>query len=193
MCRNDFYIEMHWLQFSWPIPIFFLGSLTFRYRFLQIPIFFLRTIIDSIYKQISMQISTKNYLHNKIHYYKFQFPQSGLIYRFSLTKHRCVLLGDTQQFCCGFDRNYFRHLISTSCLLKYYCIKSVSHCNRADIVIQEKHHGRLMLLNYIFCKILNILFIFLPQYASIHFWELLCVCGLSHTLTQAVQASSGTT
>ncbi len=23
----------------------------------------------------------------------------------SVTKHRCVLLGDTQQFCCGFDRN----------------------------------------------------------------------------------------
>ncbi len=26
----------------------------------------------------------------------------------SVTKHRCVLLGDTQEFCCGFDRNYFR-------------------------------------------------------------------------------------
>ncbi len=26
----------------------------------------------------------------------------------SETKHRCVLLRDTQQFCCGFDRNYFR-------------------------------------------------------------------------------------
>ncbi len=34
----------------------------------------------------------------------------------------CVLLRDTQQFCCGFNRNYFRqsHIISTSCLLKYY-------------------------------------------------------------------------
>ncbi len=42
-----------------------------------------------------------------------------------------------------------------------------------------------------FCK--SLLFIFLPQYASIHFWELLCVCCLSHTLTQAVQASSGMT
>ncbi len=26
----------------------------------------------------------------------------------SVTNHRCVLLGDTQQFCCGFDRNYFQ-------------------------------------------------------------------------------------
>ncbi len=26
----------------------------------------------------------------------------------SVTKHCCVLLGDTQQFCYGFDRNYFR-------------------------------------------------------------------------------------
>ncbi len=25
-----------------------------------------------------------------------------------VTKHSCVLLRDTQQFCCGFDRNYFR-------------------------------------------------------------------------------------
>ncbi len=25
----------------------------------------------------------------------------------SVMKHRCVLLGDTQQFCCGFDLNYF--------------------------------------------------------------------------------------
>ncbi len=47
-----------------PIAIFladsdfrFFGSVTCRYRFLSIPIFFLRTIIDSIYKQKSMQIS----------------------------------------------------------------------------------------------------------------------------------------
>ncbi len=26
----------------------------------------------------------------------------------SVMKHRCVLLRDTQQFCCGFDLNYFR-------------------------------------------------------------------------------------
>ncbi len=52
---------------------------------LQIPIFFLRTIIDSIYKQKYMQISTKNNLYNKIDYKKLQFLQSGLIYRFSLT------------------------------------------------------------------------------------------------------------
>ncbi len=26
----------------------------------------------------------------------------------SKTRHRCVLLRDTQQFCCGFDRNYYR-------------------------------------------------------------------------------------
>ncbi len=68
----------------------------------------------------------------------------------SETKHRCVLLGDTQQFCYGFNRNYFRmrnlaktvnilsHLILTSCLLKYYCIKSVSHCSCADIAFQGK-------------------------------------------------------
>ncbi len=35
----------------------FFGSVTCRYRFLAIPILFLRTIIDSIYKQKSMQIS----------------------------------------------------------------------------------------------------------------------------------------
>ncbi len=47
-----------------PIAIFladsdfqFFGSVTCRYRFLAIPILFLRTIIDSIYKQKSMQIS----------------------------------------------------------------------------------------------------------------------------------------
>ncbi len=45
--------------------------------------------------------------------------------------------------------------------LKYYCIKSVSHCNRVDI--RE-----------------NILFFFL-QYASILFCKLLCMCCLSHT------------
>ncbi len=28
------------------------------------------------------------------------------------------------------------HLILTSCLLKYYCIKSVSHCSRVDNDIQ---------------------------------------------------------
>ncbi len=47
ICNHTLSLEMHWLQISWPIPIFFL-----------------RTIIDSIYKQKSMQISTKNYLHN---------------------------------------------------------------------------------------------------------------------------------
>ncbi len=44
------------------ILIFFL-SVTCQYRFLPIPIFFLRTIIDRIYKQKSKQISTKNHLH----------------------------------------------------------------------------------------------------------------------------------
>ncbi len=52
-----------------PIAIFladsdFFGSVACRYRFLQITIFFLRTIIDSIYKQKYMQISTKTFLHN---------------------------------------------------------------------------------------------------------------------------------
>ncbi len=58
-----------------PIAIFladsdfwFLGSVTCRYRFLPILIFFLRTIIDSIHKQKSMQISTKNDLL-KINYH----------------------------------------------------------------------------------------------------------------------------
>ncbi len=46
----------------------FFGSVTCQYQFLQIPIFLLRTIIDSIYKQKSMQISTKNYLYNTINY-----------------------------------------------------------------------------------------------------------------------------
>ncbi len=27
---------------------------------------------------------------------------------YSVTKHHCVLRGDTQQFCCDFDCNYFR-------------------------------------------------------------------------------------
>ncbi len=46
-----------------PIAIFLadsdfqlVGIVTCRYQFLQIPIFFQRTIIDSIYKQKSMQI-----------------------------------------------------------------------------------------------------------------------------------------
>ncbi len=52
-----------------------------------------------------------------------------------------------------------------------------------------KHHGRLWCSNHI----LQISFFFLPHYASIHFWELFSVCCLPHTLTQAVQASSGTT
>ncbi len=50
-----------------PIAIFmtdsdfrFFGSVTCRYRFLPILIFFLRTIIDRIYKQKSMQIQRKN-------------------------------------------------------------------------------------------------------------------------------------
>ncbi len=60
-----FILEMHRLRFS---------DLTCRYRFLPIPIFFLRTIIDSIYKQKSMQISTKNDLHNKIKYKKITIP-----------------------------------------------------------------------------------------------------------------------
>ncbi len=65
----DLKLEMHRLQFSWPIPIpDFLGIVTCQYRCLPIPIFFLRTIIDSIYKQKSMQISMKSYLHNKINY-----------------------------------------------------------------------------------------------------------------------------
>ncbi len=72
-----------------PIAIFladsdFFRNVTCRYRFLPIPLFFLRTIIDSICKQKSMQISRENDLH-KINYKKLQFPQSGLIYRFSLT------------------------------------------------------------------------------------------------------------
>ncbi len=45
----------------------FFVSLTCRYRFLPIPIFFPITIFDSIYKQKSMQISTKIFLH-KINY-----------------------------------------------------------------------------------------------------------------------------
>ncbi len=55
-----------------PIAIFladsdvrFFGSVTCRYHFLPIPIFFLRPIIDSIHKQLSMHVSTKNILHNK--------------------------------------------------------------------------------------------------------------------------------
>ncbi len=47
---------MHRLQFSKAIPDFFV-SLTSRYWFLPITIFFQRTIIDSIYKQKSKQIS----------------------------------------------------------------------------------------------------------------------------------------
>ncbi len=44
-------LEMHRLQFSWLIPISdFFGSVTCRYWFLPIPIFFLRTIIGRIYK-----------------------------------------------------------------------------------------------------------------------------------------------
>ncbi len=54
-------LKMHRLQFSCLISDFF-GSVICRYRFLPIPIFFLRTIIDSIYKQKSMQISMNNYL-----------------------------------------------------------------------------------------------------------------------------------
>ncbi len=49
------YLDMHRMKYSWPIPDFFL-SITCRYKFLSIPIFFLRSIIDSIYKQKSMQI-----------------------------------------------------------------------------------------------------------------------------------------
>ncbi len=53
-----------------PIAIFladsdfrFFGSVTCRYRFLPIPIFFLRSIIDSIYKQKSMQIPLKKMIY----------------------------------------------------------------------------------------------------------------------------------
>ncbi len=42
----------------WPADIYFF----------QIPIVFLRTIIDSIYKQKYMQTSNTNYLHNRINY-----------------------------------------------------------------------------------------------------------------------------
>ncbi len=45
-----FLLEMHRLLFSITISNFF-RSVTCWYRFLSIPIFFLRTIIDSIYKQ----------------------------------------------------------------------------------------------------------------------------------------------
>ncbi len=54
----QFAVEMHQLQFSWPIPSV---SVTCRYRFLLIPILFLRTDYDRIYKQKSMQISTKTF------------------------------------------------------------------------------------------------------------------------------------
>ncbi len=37
----------------------------------------------------------------------------------------------------------------------------------------------MLLTLIIFCK--SLLFMFLLQYAPIHFWELLCVCCLSHT------------
>ncbi len=67
------YVERHRLQFSWTIPFSdFLE--VFRYRFLPIPIFFLRTIIDSIYKQKSMQISIKNYLPNERNIQKITIP-----------------------------------------------------------------------------------------------------------------------
>ncbi len=51
-------IEMVRLQFSWSILISDFWEIHF----------FLRTIIDSIYKLKSIQISTKKYLHNKINY-----------------------------------------------------------------------------------------------------------------------------
>ncbi len=69
----------------------------------------------------------------------------------SETKHRCMLLRDTTVLLCLWslllssaklskNSQYFvenlSHFILSSCLLKNYCIKSVSHCNRADIVIQ---------------------------------------------------------
>ncbi len=64
-CSTRSKLEMHQLQFSWPIPISdSFGGLTCRYRFLPIPIFFLRTIFDSIYKQKSMQMWTFLYIYN---------------------------------------------------------------------------------------------------------------------------------
>ncbi len=42
------FMEMHRLQLAWPILIFFFVSVTCRYRFLPIPIFFLKSIIDRI-------------------------------------------------------------------------------------------------------------------------------------------------
>ncbi len=59
-------------------------------------------------------------------------------------------------------------LILTSCLMIYYCIKSVSYCS--DI------HGNILVLQCCVPKSYIIIFFLLPQYASITF----CVRGCAH-------------